>query len=191
MSTPASRRRYYERLAGHTFGHYGRRCACPGCGTTRNLALDHKHGNGTEHRDQIGLSSGIQFYLYLVNHAWPAECEPGGEYELQVMCLSCNVSKRSGDHCRIHCTSPEHVHRHDKYKPRQPRTYSKTEREAEMAPVILEIRRLYDSTRHLFSRDPERWTAKRLALRFGLTPRHVTGIVQRSRWPGIEPERKA
>jgi hypothetical protein len=187
VSRAASRRRYYERLAAQVYGHYGQSCVCPGCTTGGTLSLDHKFGNGPEHRERLGISGGIQFYLYLLNNRWPAECEPGGKYELQAMCLPCNTSKKSGDHCRVHCTDPEHEHRHDKYRQRQPRKYTKAEREAEMVPVILEIRSLYASTRHLAGRNPGKWTAKKLAGHFGLTQRHVTGIIRRERWPGIEP----
>jgi 5-methylcytosine-specific restriction endonuclease McrA len=93
------------------FEHYGTSCVC--CGSTMSLQLDHVHGNGDEHRQKIGSTNsptgGVTFYAYLISRGFPADCEPGGEYELQVLCGSCNNSKGDGDHCQAHCT--EHNHR--------------------------------------------------------------------------------
>jgi hypothetical protein len=66
--------------------HYGSGCAR--CGSVERLDLHHVHWNGEAHRDQTG--HGDAFFRWLAG-AFPAECEPGGEFELQVLCRSCHV----------------------------------------------------------------------------------------------------
>lgn len=111
---------YYARCHEKVFDHYGWKCVC--CGATRRLTLDHKNGNGPEHKSKLfgihGRNSGARLYSYLVRNNFPAECEPGGEFELQVLCMGCNSSKQSGDHCRIHCPIPNHDHY--RHRPRKP-----------------------------------------------------------------------
>src|SRR5271170_1236559 len=103
--TPSSRR-------AAVFEHYGAACAC--CGATEELALDHVHGDGNKHRRSTGCGGGTSFHAWLLTRNFPAECEPGGEFELQTLCIPCNTSKATGDHCRMHCTEHDH--------PRQVRT---------------------------------------------------------------------
>lgn len=84
------------------FDHYGRECVC--CGTAEDLCLDHVKGNGGDHRSlRLGGAhqSGQVFYGWLVRNDFPAECEPGGEYELQVLCKPCNSSKGGYAACRL------------------------------------------------------------------------------------------
>lgn len=89
-----------EQVRDQVFDHYGRVCSC--CGSTEKLCLDHVHGNGDEHRKLLGSNYYSNFYSWLVKHDFPRECEPGGEFELQVLCTSCNVSKGWGKHCLLH-----------------------------------------------------------------------------------------
>ena len=78
----------HDRCRAQVFEHYGSACRC--CGATESLTLDHVHGNGEEHRKVTG--SGTALYSYLVSRDFPAECEPGGEFELRVLCNPCNCS---------------------------------------------------------------------------------------------------
>lgn len=96
------------------FNHYGRVCVC--CGSTKDLTLDHVHGNGPEHLKRLGIQAGCKFYAWLIRNNFPAECEPGQAYALQTMCLSCNSSKGRGDHCRMHCIILDHDHYCPKYQ---------------------------------------------------------------------------
>jgi hypothetical protein len=85
-----------EQLRTGVFDHYGHACACPGCGATRNLTIDHIDGQGTAHR--AALFSGRQmagwhFYAWLAENGFPEG--------FQVLCRPCNASKRSGTHCRL------------------------------------------------------------------------------------------
>lgn len=93
------------------FGHFGRECAC--CGTRENLTLDHVHGGGKAHRDSLGCGeSSFVFYYWLVSNNFPAECEPGGKHEIQVLCSLCNSTKGTraactADHSRGRARMPE------------------------------------------------------------------------------------
>lgn len=69
-------------------------CAC--CGATERLSIDHIAGNGGEHRADIGSygSGSTSFSRWLVMQGFP----PG----YQVLCRSCNASKRETSACRLH-----------------------------------------------------------------------------------------
>lgn len=58
-------------------------CKC--CGETRVvfLVLDHIHGGGYRHRQQVG--SGVRLYYWLKRNNYP--------YGFQVLCQNCNVGK--------------------------------------------------------------------------------------------------
>lgn len=91
-------RRDYAREQGlqmrrEVLSHYGKCCAA--CSDTELLELDHVYGNGEQHRDQVG--HGDAFFRYLKRENYPAECGPGGEYELQVLCRGCHVKKTKLD----------------------------------------------------------------------------------------------
>lgn len=177
--------RWREQISEQVFDHYGRVCVC--CGATEDLTLDHVFGNGPEHRRLLGIRTGSDFHLYLLTNDFPPECEPGGEYELQVLCGACNTSKGKGDHCTLHCTDPSHKHR--RYSPGSHRP-NRTEEEIEesqakrdaMIPIVLEILRLWDSTSHLSRHNPDKWTMKKLAVKFGLTQDQVNKLVYRKTW---------
>lgn len=106
--------RYQAYLREKVFSHYSPvnppSCTC--CGSAKRLSLDHARGNGPEQRKLLGIKTAYAFYTWLVKNDFPAESEPGGEFALQVLCGSCNSSKASGSHCRMHCTLD-----HEHYKP--------------------------------------------------------------------------
>jgi hypothetical protein len=84
----------YDRLRDAVFSHYGRCCAC--CGSTADLTIDHVDGTGTQHREELygnAHCGGVHFYKWLVEQDFP------GGY--QVLCRSCNSSKRRGAQCRL------------------------------------------------------------------------------------------
>ena len=65
--------------------HYGHKCACPGChvNSFELLQIDHIHGNGKEHRKEIGVSG---IYKYLIEHNFPTD-------NYQILCTGCNTAK--------------------------------------------------------------------------------------------------
>jgi hypothetical protein len=69
-------------------------CRC--CGATSNLFLDHKYGDGAEHRAMLGDPSygGWRIYVFLIELNFPAG--------YQVLCRNCNTSKGTGPACHIH-----------------------------------------------------------------------------------------
>lgn len=79
---------------GAVLAHYGTVCACPGCGVTENLEIDHLGGGGTEHRRRLGRRFSAAFYAWLIREGFP----PG----YQTLCGPCNRSKGTGPACRRH-----------------------------------------------------------------------------------------
>lgn len=71
------------------------KCACPGCAETRRefLTIDHKNGDGADHRRQIKMP----IYTWLKKQGYP----PG----FQVLCFNCNCAKGARGVCP-HVTAP-------------------------------------------------------------------------------------
>jgi hypothetical protein len=95
------RRRYADLLA-QVLAYYSETdppsCACPGCGATENLSIDHVGAGGSAHREELfghKNAAGKPFYQWLVKNDFP------DDPPLQVLCLSCNHSKNNGDRCRL------------------------------------------------------------------------------------------
>lgn len=85
-------RRESERAA--VFAHYGEQCAC--CGSTEKLTIDHVNGGGEQHRRELfgtGRAAGSVMYGWLVRQHFPEG--------FQVLCLSCNASKKESPRCRL------------------------------------------------------------------------------------------
>lgn len=91
--TPGYDRELRHRIASEVIAHYGGRCAC--CGTEEDLSIDHRNGNGTEHRRELfGYPyAGYRFYLWLKRNGYPDG--------YQVLCTPCNRSKGRNEHCHI------------------------------------------------------------------------------------------
>ena len=71
-------------------------CSCCGERQSFLLTIDHIHGDGLQHRRQLGgagLSSG-NFYAWLVRNNFPEG--------YQVLCMPCNSSKCNGPFCLLH-----------------------------------------------------------------------------------------
>jgi hypothetical protein len=76
--------------------HYGRVCACPGCGATEDLVIDHVNGDGKAHRIKVfGItdSGSYRMYRWLIRNGFPED--------FQVLCNRCNSSKNNGPACRL------------------------------------------------------------------------------------------
>ena len=91
-------RAYHQRrrdaLRAAAFGHYGECCAC--CGSTRQLTIDHINGDGRAHRDSLSSTTrltGQAFYFWLLGNGFPEG--------FQTLCAPCNVSKGTGECCRL------------------------------------------------------------------------------------------
>lgn len=67
------------------------RCACCGEETPEFLTLDHVENNGSEHRREIGMKSGWQFYLWIIRNNYP--------HGFQVLCMNCNCAKAWWGEC--------------------------------------------------------------------------------------------
>ena len=92
----ARRRRRRKNLRDQVLGHYGRICACPGCGATERLSIDHVNGDGKAHSIELfGTPNvGNRLYLWLIKQGFP-------EGIIQILCGPCNSSKGSGPACRL------------------------------------------------------------------------------------------
>ena len=86
------RRRVYANARAAVFDRYGRVCACPGCGATERLTIDHVNGDGRAHRAKVGRDPG-KMYRWLIRHGFPEG--------FQTLCLRCNQSKGTGLRCRL------------------------------------------------------------------------------------------
>jgi hypothetical protein len=100
---PAERRRIRDRArtaanSAKVFAHYGRVCACPGCGATEQLEIDHINGGGTEHRRTARTGNGSSFHAWLIRQGFPEG--------FQTHCHPCNMSKGEGPACRIDHNAP-------------------------------------------------------------------------------------
>jgi hypothetical protein len=95
VCTQRQRARANDLIRDQVFGHYGRVCACPGCGATDKLTIDHIDGNGAAHRAEIfgRQRGGVWFYRWLIAQGFPDG--------YQVLCDLCNSSKRTGAACRL------------------------------------------------------------------------------------------
>lgn len=81
-SEGAKRRQRYRELRAKALEGLGSSDACTFCDSTRHLEIDHKNGNGIEHRKHTG-SLGIM--QHVIDHP----------EEYQVLCASCNRKKGS------------------------------------------------------------------------------------------------
>lgn len=72
---------HLKRVQTDVLNHYGGKCAY--CGSTKDLQIDHMDGKGKKHREEIGNSS--QIYYWLQAHGYPEG--------FQVLCRTHNISK--------------------------------------------------------------------------------------------------
>lgn len=77
----AYKRAWDQRLRKEVLDHYGGACVCCGETTLQFLALDHKNGGGTKHRQELGLR-GSAIWAWAKRQGFPDM--------FQVMCHNCN-----------------------------------------------------------------------------------------------------
>src|SRR3990167_5687938 len=87
MSKEQHNRRFMRQaIRAEVIGHYGNKCACPGCDVDRIefMCIDHIEGGGNKERRELGLR-GAAFYRHLKKLGYP----PG----YRVLCHNCNQSR--------------------------------------------------------------------------------------------------
>lgn len=78
-------KRRYNKVIDIILGRYGKVCCCCGIADLKFLTIDHIHGGGTQHRKEIGVDGGVNFYRYLIEQGLPDG--------YQTLCFNCNVGK--------------------------------------------------------------------------------------------------
>lgn len=77
-------RTYKKNLRREVIEHYGGKCACCDESELAFLALDHKNGGGTQHRNELGLR-GDAMYGWVKREGFPDM--------FQVLCHNCNAAR--------------------------------------------------------------------------------------------------
>ena len=62
---------------------YGGKCACCGETEPRFLQIDHIHGNGSQHRKEVGHKA---LWLWLARNGYPKD-------DYQLLCCNCNFGR--------------------------------------------------------------------------------------------------
>jgi len=78
-----------EAIKIEVFEHYSEEeIKCTRCSFSdlRALTIDHINGGGSEHRKQLGIRGGTQFYRWIKNNDYPKE--------FQILCMNCQWIKR-------------------------------------------------------------------------------------------------
>lgn len=80
-----------QQIKQEIFAYYGNKCAC--CGETHIefLCIDHINGGGMEHRRQIKVNGGTEFYAWLKRHNFPMG--------FRVLCHNCNAAISAFGYC--------------------------------------------------------------------------------------------
>ena len=78
---------YRDVLKKEVFTHYSPdvKCKC-GQNDIRALSIDHINGKGCQHRKELGINAGTEFYRWLKKNHYPEG--------YQVLCMSCQMIKR-------------------------------------------------------------------------------------------------
>lgn len=84
-------KRTNDRIKRTVLTHYGLSCVCCGEQETRFLTIDHKEGDGAEHRRVSKCGSGTTFYAWLIRNKFPEG--------YQTLCLNCNLAKGKNGTC--------------------------------------------------------------------------------------------
>lgn len=64
---------------------YGGKCVCCGESERKFLAIDHKYGNGSQHRFSVGGNKKSPIIRWLIKNNFPPE--------FQILCHNCNMAK--------------------------------------------------------------------------------------------------
>lgn len=81
----ASRKKTRDKLRSDVLEAYGNKCNCCGEAENQFLGMDHRTGNGNQHRHKIGKHSSQAFYTWLRRNNYPQE--------FQILCHNCNLAK--------------------------------------------------------------------------------------------------
>ena len=73
--------------------HYGKQCICCGEAHEEFLTIDHAHGGGSRHRQELRAEGGAVYKLYewLVENGFPDG--------YQLLCFNCNIAKAQHGQC--------------------------------------------------------------------------------------------
>ena len=86
-------RLHAKQVKTEVYDHYGRVCNC--CGSQVNLSIDHIIPIGGNRGDLRGYN----LHVRIKGEGFPKD-------KYQVLCRTCNRSKGTGEHCKIHPTKP-------------------------------------------------------------------------------------
>lgn len=85
-----SSKRYNQRMKEVVINHYSNgtnKCSCCGESIMAFLTIDHIHGNGKQHRKELGPKGiGAAFYRWLIDNGFPEG--------YQIQCYNCNCGRR-------------------------------------------------------------------------------------------------
>ncbi|MBA3240596.1 MAG: hypothetical protein H0T60_05145 [Acidobacteria bacterium] len=87
----AAQRRHKRNLRNRVIEAYGSVCACCRESRLEFLAIDHINGGGNQHRKVLKISSGSDFYRYLIKQGFPQG--------YQVLCHNCNMALGCYGYC--------------------------------------------------------------------------------------------
>ncbi len=84
---------YRDKLRDDALQAYGDACACCGECTKESLTIDHKNGDGAQHRRSLGIKGGggTTFYLWLRDNNYPSG--------FRVLCYNRNSSRGAYGYC--------------------------------------------------------------------------------------------
>jgi hypothetical protein len=80
-----SNRSSHRRIRELVLAHYGGKCVCCGVTDYEFLAMDHKEGNGNQHRLSVSGSKKVLHYRWFIQNNFPPE--------FQIHCHNCNMAK--------------------------------------------------------------------------------------------------
>lgn len=89
----AAYRKYHKSNRIKCIKHYSNemKCICCGNSDVEVLSIDHIDGGGRKHMKELGVSSGNQFYSWLIKNHFPEG--------YRILCLNCNFSFGAYGHC--------------------------------------------------------------------------------------------
>jgi hypothetical protein len=85
LSCLESDRAIHRRIRELVLFHYGGKCSCCSIDIYEFLAMDHKEGNGNQHRQKVtGHKKALPYRWYIQNNFPP---------EFEILCHNCNMAK--------------------------------------------------------------------------------------------------